>query len=327
MQEISLSGGDSYRIDNPVLLDVEVFSRGADEDLSLVIEGNSLSMNPAGPRRKMILDCPDSAVLKVQPRSGDVFGPDAAVSLTLSSQGGGPSDVKVEFPVVRIDGQAEVTLGHIHADGADRIVSAVDSSSSQNLNREAMTVLSALHDRLGSDLGISEISIHVDATAATTRLTKAEQLDGAVDLVNGVASALGVSSVSLNGQGLRGSVNVEDVTSTIDKGRTEVAQSAGSARQRAGQFGALDSQLQVHITATPRVSMMSPESPSVILVTGADSDAEVELMEPGKRNSAGLIAVNQELIDTLNDGDQRRMGSISQIIADAIHEHPSRKGE
>ncbi|WP_080793003.1 hypothetical protein [Corynebacterium pacaense] len=314
MQSYTLKDGESRRIPAEGSLRIEAFAVGGPtSSVTLSVNGENLKANVANASTVMLIDCPSRANLTISPTAGGAFGPgeSARVTITQNNRAVPSAGVRIELPLVRVDGANESVVGGLLRDGDNYVVTAHRSATSTNLDHRAMAVLSAIRGQLPPATGITAIALRPDGTAASALAASPEAISAVGSVLTGLATALAITDLSIPGgfpapplSAVTGYLQQE-----FDHART------GIGVREVGTAG--PGTLTIHVTAFPRISMASKEGPTLVLVFGPSASDEARLFDadPGSNGSTAVIALGTELLAALDAGDSAALVPPTSVIA------------
>lgn len=320
MQTITLSDGGSHAIGDKGLLKIEVFPvGGAAANLRLTVTGDGVRVTAPNNTLAIVTEIPTTAAIGVTTVDGSDFGIDQSVRVTVTHAG----EATVEFPVVRIGGVIEKTLGTITRDGSSLVLNAFGSSVATDLPRPVMAVASALRTRLTTTPTIRKIHVVADTGAALHRVLTPEELEAAVTVTRGIATTLNADTVevttSAGPQGQRSTAALSELFSgavTVDRTRV-----GASTLPR----GTSADELTVYLTATPVRGMVADGSRSVVLLLGPGATAEEQLYaaSPDRTATTGVLPVTPELAASLASGDAAAFAPGATTVAGVLNAEPA----
>lgn len=320
MQTITLSDGGSHAIGDKGLLKIEVFPvGGAAANLRLTVTGDGARVTAPNNTLAIVTEIPTTAAIGVTTVDGSDFGIDQSVRATVTHAG----EATVEFPVVRIGGVVEKTLGTITRDGSSLVLNAFGSSVATDLPRPVMAVASALRTRLTTTPTVRKIHVVADTGAALHRVLTPEELEAAVTVTRGIATTLNADTVevttSAGPQGQRSTAALSELFSgAVNADRTRVGTSTLPR-------GASADELTVYLTATPVRGMVADGSRSVVLLLGPGATAEEQLYaaSPDRTATTGVLPVTPGLAATLASGDATAFAPGAATVAGVLSAEPA----
>lgn len=302
MQSYTLKDGESRRIPADGFLRIEAFPVGGlTSSVTLTVNGESLQSNVANESTVMLIDCPQRANLTISPTGGGAFGPGESARVTITQNGTNvPSaGVRIELPLVRVDGANESVVGGILRDGDHYVITAHRSATSTSLNHEAMAVLSALRSQLPPTTGVTAISLMPDCTAASALASSTESVTAVGSILIGLSTALAITDVSIpNGS----------TPPPLSALPTFLQQEFDNARTRIGVGHTAPTEagtLRIHVTAFPRTSMISTVDPTLVIVFGPSASDEAHLFssELSSNDATAVLSLDRVLLDALHSGN------------------------
>lgn len=320
MHTITLADGGSHALGGQGLLKIEVFPVGGPApDLRLTVTGDGASIATPNNTLAIVTDIPADAVIGVTTVSGADFAIDQSVRVTVTRSG----EATVEFPVVRVGGIAEKTLGTITRSGESYLLNAFGSTVATDLPRPVMAVSSAVRARLTTAPVVRRLTVVADTGATMHRQLGPAALDAAVTVVRGIATVLNADTVEVATAtgvlGQRSPAGLADiVTEAVTSDRTRVGASSLPRSEDA-------TDVTVYLTATPVRGMVTDTARSVILVLGPGADDEVAIYDllPDRSATTGALAITADLASSLADGDATAFAAGAAVIAGVLGATPS----
>ncbi|MDO5668762.1 MAG: hypothetical protein Q4G50_02035 [Corynebacterium sp.] len=313
MSIITLSANDTHAIPLGGYLRIDAFAVGAGaQPVRVSVTGEQLQVNTASDACVFLMSCPQRASIIVAPAAGGEFGPDQSLRVTITRSGASDQhNVTIEFPLVRVDGVSEKIIGEISNSGEQYLLTAYGSDESTNLGRESMVVLSSLRSRMAGASGVSSVLVCADASATATRLADPRVLSGAANMIVGLATALALDEVRVGQQ-----------PATFDRLSDLLSEelAGGATRIGSGRLPRVsDDTLVIHLTPAPRASMVDPDHPSLVLAYGPTAGVEKQLFELNTHGArAGYIALDDDLLQALEDGNAAAISSPADTLADVL---------
>ncbi|WP_417288068.1 hypothetical protein [Corynebacterium variabile] len=315
MQTITLSDGGSHAIGDKGLLKIEVFPvGGAATNLRLTVTGDDVRVTAPNNTLAIVTEIPTNATIGVTTIDGSDFGIDQSVRVTVTHAG----EATVEFPVVRIGGVPEKTLGTATRSGDSLVLNAFGSTVATDLPRPVMAVASALRTRLTTTPSIRKLNVVADTGAALRQVLTPEELEAAVTVTRGLATVLGADTVeastSAGPVGQRSPAALSELVATAaEADRTRVGTSTLPT-------GASADELTVYLTTAPVRGMITGTARSVILVLGPTATAEEKLYtsSPDQTPTTGVLPVTPELAAALAAGDAAAFAPGAAAVAEVL---------
>ncbi|AEK38255.1 hypothetical protein [Corynebacterium variabile] len=315
MQTITLSDGGSHAIGDKGLLKIEVYPvGGAATNLRLTVTGDGVRVTAPNNTLAIVTEIPTDATIGVTTVDGADFDIDQSVRVTVTHAG----EATVEFPVVRVGGVPEKTLGTVTRSGESLVLNAFGSSVATDLPRPVMAVASALRTRLTTTPSIRKVHIVADTGAALRQVVTPGELEAAVTVTRGIATILRADSVDVTTSagplGQRSPAALSElVAAAADADRTRVGASSLPS-------GASADELTVYLTTTPVRGMVTHTARSLILVLGPTATAEEQLYasSPDQTPTTGVLPVTPDLADALAAGDAAAFAPGATAVAGVL---------
>ncbi|MGP5691843.1 hypothetical protein ACTXOY_05660 [Corynebacterium variabile] len=315
MQTITLSDGGSHAIGDKGLLKIEVYPvGGAATNLRLTVTGDGVRVTAPNNTLAIVTEIPTDATIGVTTVDGADFDIDQSVRVTVTHAG----EATVEFPVVRVGGVPEKTLGTVTRSGESLVLNAFGSSVATDLPRPVMAVASALRTRLTTTPSIRKVHIVADTGAALRQVVTPGELEAAVTVTRGIATILRADSVDVTTSagplGQRSPAALSElVAAAADADRTRVGASSLPS-------GASADELTVYLTATPVRGMVTGSARSVILVLGPAATAEERFYasSPDRTATTGVLPVTPDLAASLAAGDAVAFAAGAATVAGVL---------
>lgn len=303
---ITLGDGESHVLTIGSFLRLRAWLvHGAAVDVELVTPG-AAKFNRPDPTQVYLTDCDSRVGIVVRPVGGGQFPPEHSVSVVAEQPTAG-EHIRLEFPIVRVDGASERLIGEIQPlpewPGFVSI-SAIGSNVAVDLPREAMTMVSALRALEATECFVSSLQVRVDASATMYAQVSVSALRAIWHAVLGIADHFDITVA-------------DDMDNQLADYKTHAPVRVG----RPNVEVVTDSEQSVIIiTDSPRPVLATLRPDPIVMVVGAHAQAEVRNYHQlyGSEYPLRLVPWDDAQIRALSEGNHSLIADNARIIAAAL---------
>ncbi|MDO5097453.1 MAG: hypothetical protein Q4D85_01750 [Corynebacterium sp.] len=305
---ITLRDGESHVLATGSFLRLRAWLvHGQAVDVELVTPG-ATTLNRPDPAQVYLTGCDNRVGIVVRPSGGGQFPPEHSVSVVVEQPTAG-EHIRLELPVVRVDGASERLIGEIHPVAGQPgfvAVSAIGSNVAVDLPREAMTMVSALRALEATECAATSLHLLVDASAAMCAHVSVSDLRAVEHAVLGIADHFDIT--------VAGDVETQltdfETHAPVRVGRPEL------------ETTTKPDHVVVVLTDSPRpvLSKLRPEP--IVMVIGTHAEAEVRNYHQlyGADHRLTLVPWDEKQIAALTEGNHDAIADNARLVATALQQ-------